>query len=152
MTTYYYKTESGRIQQSTSNDCHTNVFLKWQPLKKSEGAEQYRDQCRADLVCDFGIIDGITDKNGNRIPCRIYANVTSVARSGMSRTIEFYRIQSGNDGQPWLARITHLVAGAQNYPMTDNGLKIGGCGMDMVFAALDGLCGIPANNFDIRRI
>jgi hypothetical protein len=141
MSYYYYKTESGRIYQSQSLDCGS---LNWQPLKKSAGATAYREQCCADLVNDFGLIDGIS--------WRVYANVTRVSVSGMSRTIEFYLITPDNNGGHYLARITHLVAGAQNYPLTRNGLRISGCGMDMIFAALDGLCGIPANDLDIRSL
>ena len=143
---HYYQDEYGTINQSNHadlvRDLTENKFLNYTKLPTAKGRELYRQQCVARLLGDYGIRDG----------SRIYANVTSVSASGMSRTIEFYIISTYPKDPPTLDRITHLVSGAQEYPINDKGLKIGGCGMDMVFAALDGLCGIPANNLDIRRL
>lgn len=73
-------------------------------------------------------------------------NVTSVAKSGMSRTMQIFlnpAVQNGNHRLGELfsdaerpMRITHLVAKVLGYPETDKGLRVSGCGMDMVFAVL----------------
>ena len=76
---------------------------------------------------------------------KVFCNVTKVSPSGMSRTIKFFVIE--NDS---LYNITYLIAGAADYPMTDDGLRVNGCGMDMRFAVLDSV--YVANNLDIRGI
>lgn len=58
----------------------------------------------------------------------VYTNVTHVARSGMSRRIRCYI--SDQDG---IHDITWAVARVIEEPMNDQGLNIGGCGMDMCF-------------------
>ena len=60
----------------------------------------------------------------------IAACVKSVSRSGMSRRIEFYA-----DGYN---RIGYYIAACADYPYDANkgGLKVDGCGMDMVFSVL----------------
>jgi hypothetical protein len=60
----------------------------------------------------------------------VYTTVNTVSRSGMSRTMSVRIIRGGET-----LNITWLVAKACGYSMTDhNGLRIGGCGMDMGFA------------------
>ena len=61
----------------------------------------------------------------------VFFNITGVAKSGMSRTMEVYVIE-GDD----LRRITHYFARAGGYKLTDKGIRISGCGMDMRFALL----------------
>ncbi len=70
----------------------------------------------------------------------VYAKVTKVSRSGMSRHIEFYAIMAGRTAgdAPWLGRITRLVAVLTGAKMTDDGVNVHGCGMDMGWHALDG--------------
>lgn len=60
---------------------------------------------------------------------RVYAMITRVARSGMSRCIRIFTLDDGR-----MNEITHMVARACGWPMTANdGLRVGGCGMDMRF-------------------
>ena len=61
----------------------------------------------------------------------VYTTVRSVARSGMSRTMDVYVMR---DNEPW--RITYSVAKATGHQYDDRreALRIGGCGMDMGFA------------------
>lgn len=59
---------------------------------------------------------------------KIYGIVRSVSRSGMSRVISFYKI--GADGPVYL---TGYMAKALDYRRADDGLKVNGCGMDMIF-------------------
>lgn len=78
---------------------------------------------------------------------KIYANVNSVSRSGMSRRISFYMVEDGA-----IARVTREVAWLTGWVpvgehksrgkwMVDAGLWVGGCGMDMIFHTL--YCAIP---------
>jgi hypothetical protein len=66
---------------------------------------------------------------------RVKAEVQTVSRSGMSRCIRFYAATVYN-GKPDIDDITWLLARIGGYTMTDNGLRIGGCGMDMCFAVI----------------
>lgn len=63
----------------------------------------------------------------------VYTIVRHVARSGMSRRIDVYKLQ---DGAPHY--LTGLVAKACgfSFPAKGEGLNIGGCGMDMGFAVV----------------
>jgi hypothetical protein len=73
---------------------------------------------------------------------KIYAQIASVSRSGMSRRILFFRVNYGG-----IERITSEVAwlyGAVTpgqYKqggkyLTEDGLQVNGCGMDMIFHTL----------------
>lgn len=65
---------------------------------------------------------------------RIYAMVTHVSSSGMSRDITFRVIT--NKGE--LLRVDPLIKKITGYRWADNykGLHVGGCGMDMIFNTL----------------
>lgn len=62
----------------------------------------------------------------------VYTIVRSVARSGMSRTIDCYKLSES--GPRWLSG---LIAKACGYRQAPGGaLKVSGCGMDMGFAVV----------------
>lgn len=62
----------------------------------------------------------------------IYGNITHVSASGMSHKIRFYLAM--NDGEKnFIEDITWLISRALESPMDDRGLKVSGCGMDMIF-------------------
>jgi hypothetical protein len=63
---------------------------------------------------------------------RVYANVTHVSKSGMSRRIKFYLIADNS-----LLNVTRHVARLIGAPQNDAGLRMDGCGMNMAFAAID---------------
>lgn len=130
MKNFFKNTPSGKIYQV---DDYTPSGAEWEKLSAKAGKAAYAEQCRAELKSVL---------TGGR---KVYCNVTKVAASGMSRTIQFYVING--DG---LERITPLIAGAADYKLTDDGLRVSGCGMDMCFAVLDSAAG--ANNLDIRAI
>lgn len=130
MATYYFKSESGHIYRSNSKE---SGLLNWEKLPQKSGKAAYAAQCSATL--NPYLFDGR----------KVFCNVTSAAHSGMSRHIQFYIIEDGD-----LIRITHLIAGAADYPLTDDGLRVCGCGMDMRFAVLDSV--YPANSLDIRSL
>jgi len=58
----------------------------------------------------------------------VYGIVRAVARSGMSRTIDFYALEGGE-----LRWLTGYMANAGIGTRTSNGVRVTGCGMDMVF-------------------
>ena len=65
---------------------------------------------------------------------KIYADVTSVSRSGMSRHIKYACIIDDE-----LRNITYLIArltGCRYDRRKNEGLFVRGCGMDMIFAVL----------------
>ena len=64
----------------------------------------------------------------------VYGIVRHVARSGMSRTIDFYTIAADEYGTPHLHFLSGWIATVLGYARDDRGaLKVSGCGMDMVF-------------------
>lgn len=61
----------------------------------------------------------------------VYGKVTKVSNSGMSRNITLYIL----DGKR-MVNISHWVAEALGWPSVDGfdgGIRVSGCGMDMVF-------------------
>ena len=56
--------------------------------------------------------------------------ITSVSRSGMSRRMKVYN-------KDMTAHLTYHVARACDMSENDNGLSVGGCGMDMAFWLAD---------------
>ncbi len=65
----------------------------------------------------------------------VYSIVRTVARSGMSRTIDFYIIAKDDyTKKPRLFYLSYHIARALGYSRSDDGaLKVSGCGMDMCF-------------------
>lgn len=63
---------------------------------------------------------------------RIYATVTRVSNSGMSRCVKFYYVNK--DGN--IYNLTPRIARIMGYRLTDYGVRIGGCGMDVIFNTL----------------
>lgn len=63
----------------------------------------------------------------------VYVILRHVSKSGMSRSISVVIPTIHEDGKPGIYDITHLVAPALDLPRDNNhdGVKIGGCGMDM---------------------
>ena len=59
---------------------------------------------------------------------RVAAVVKKVSKSGMTRHIEFYADNH--------RRIGYDIAKLLDYPYGDYGVKVGGCGMDMIFHVL----------------
>ena len=64
---------------------------------------------------------------------RVYADVTHVSASGMSRNIKFAAITKKGDYRP----LTWYIAKALGYNLQQDGtIKVYGCGMDMIFNTL----------------
>lgn len=63
----------------------------------------------------------------------VYTVLRSVSRSGMSRSIDLYIIDTDRDGKAYPRRISWKVAKACGFGWDNNrdALKVGGAGMDM---------------------
>lgn len=61
----------------------------------------------------------------------VHGIVRSVARSGMSRRIDFYKLTA--DGPVYLTGRIAAIKGTDDF---DGGLRVTGCGMDMIFATV----------------
>ena len=92
---------------------------------------------------------------------KIYADIKSVSRSGMSRRIAFYMVDKNKEGN-YIRRVTREIAWLtgwvpfQEYKqggkyLVDDGLKVTGCGMDMIFHTLySALSNDEAKNWNQR--
>lgn len=72
----------------------------------------------------------------------VYTVLRHVSRSGMSRRIDLYAFKPGDEGRPpvklWLS---YLAAKALGWRLAsrDDGIVVGGCGMDMGFHLVSSL-------------
>jgi hypothetical protein len=90
---------------------------------------------------------------------QIYADIKSVSRSGMSRRICFYMVEDGTSDNPYFSRphiirVTNEIAWLTEWVkageykqggkyLIEDGLKVDGCGMDMIFHTLYTAIGWP---------
>jgi len=66
---------------------------------------------------------------------KIFAQITSASRSGMSRRIKFFILDTDRKTD-----ISEYIANVVGYKYDwDKGLLVGGCGMDMIFSVLSNL-------------
>lgn len=68
----------------------------------------------------------------NSINRRIYATVTRVSASGESRSVKFYYVDKGGN----IYNLNKCISNIMGYRLTDNGVRIGGCWMDVIFNTL----------------
>lgn len=59
---------------------------------------------------------------------KVYTVLRHVSRSGMSRRIDLYTIVDGE-----MQYLSHAAAVVMGDPRPNDGIKVGGCGMDMGF-------------------
>ncbi len=59
---------------------------------------------------------------------KVVTVLRNVSRSGMSRRIDLYTVHKGE-----MVYLSHAAAVVMGDPRPDNGIKVGGCGMDMGF-------------------
>lgn len=73
-------------------------------------------------------------KNKNRQSNKplFHVNTTKVSASGMTRHMNVYVMRKGV-----LCNITSLVSDVTGWTQTHDGVKVGGCGMDMTFHLVD---------------
>lgn len=109
---YTYMREGDTVFFTSHPEYHQNA----QKLTQAEGKRQYREQNIRNLL---GIL-----KPGQTV----YTSVKTVSRSGMSRVIRLY-VADGNI----IRNISGYVANALDWPGYQDGVKVGGFGMDMGF-------------------
>ena len=79
---------------------------------------------------------------------KVWAKVNTVSRSGMNRRISLYvvverryedRISGIPKAEPYIQKIDYWVARATRRKSNEDGVQIGGCGMDMIFALIESI-------------
>lgn len=111
----YVRSSSGHIY-TTNSGCITSDCTI---LKKAEGRRLLAEQARTALLEILRPGD------------TVHGIVRSVARSGMSRRIDFYKLADGG-----MQYLTGYIAQLQGSDDFDGGLRVNGCGMDMIFATV----------------
>ena len=79
---------------------------------------------------------------------RLCATITRVSNSGMSRCMRFF-YQDKKTG--YLYDITWKINNILGYTWTDEGMRVGGCGMDMIFHVLYSLNSL-AKSYKVIKI
>lgn len=120
MTKFYFMQEAdGTIFQTTNPEYHRQA----EKLPQAKGKELYRAQCIEKVRAMLENVD------------TVYGIVRYVIASGMSRDIDLYIIA---DNRP--VYLTGYASTILDYPMAKSrGMKVGGCGMDMVFHCVSSL-------------
>jgi hypothetical protein len=117
-TSVFMQSASGEVFETSHPEYHKDSV---QITPQSKGKEMYRQQIIANLR-------GILEKNNTRT---VYVSLRSCSSSGMSRVLRLYVVDDG-----CIRDITYQACVITGYTQTDDGLRIGGCGMDMGFAAV----------------
>lgn len=121
----YMQSATGEVFQTMHPEYHKNDTLISQAKGKALHIQQTKEKVKA-------ILEGVDT---------IYGIVRKVSSSGMSRDIDLYIIK---DNKPfYLTGYASIILG---YSLSkDRGMKVQGCGMDMVFHCVSSLtesCGI----------
>ena len=77
---------------------------------------------------------------------RVWAKVNTVSRSGMSRRISLYVVtqrqylrDEKEVSDAYIQKLDYWVAQATGRKSSTDGVQIGGCGMDMIFALIESI-------------
>lgn len=117
--TYYMQDKFGNVFSTEYPEYHKDDIQ----LPQAKGKEIYRQQCKDKVKA---MLEGVST---------IYGIVRKVSSSGMSRDIDLYIIK---DNQ--LQYLTGYASVILGYSMSKyRGMKVGGCGMDMVFHCVSSL-------------
>lgn len=118
---YYMQSETGEIFQTM----HPEYHPKAEKLPQAKGKELYILQSIEKVKA---MLEGVDT---------VYGIVRHVSASGMSRDIDLYIIK---DNRP--VYLTGYASTILGYPFSvkNGGMKVGGCGMDMVFHCVSSLC------------
>ena len=115
----YYMQQNGEVFRTCNPEYHKQA----KKLSLAKGKELYRYQCKQKVITMLDAVD------------TVYGIVRHVSASGMSRDIDLYIIR---DNRP--VYLTSYASTILDYPMSKNrGMKVGGCGMDMVFHCVSAL-------------
>lgn len=104
-------------------------------LPNAEGKRKMQAQAIADLQAIL--------KPGQEVS----TIVRKVAPSGMSRTISLFIVEYGH-----IKGIDYTAALALDWPLTDNGIRVTGCGMDMAWHTVETLSKTLKIELTQRRI
>ena len=86
------------------------------------------------------------------VGAKVYCIVGTVARSGMSRRIQCF-VPVSYEEKLGIRRISYLVANALGYPLSEDGVRVDGCGMDMGFALVSDLSrALHYDNYALDRV
>lgn len=119
MTKFHYMQDDQSVFMTASPEYHPKATK----LPQARGKELYRLQSIEKVKA---MLEGVDT---------VYGIVRHVSASGMSRDIDLYIIK---DNRP--VYLTGYASTILGYPMAKNrGMKVGGCGMDMVFHCVDSL-------------
>ena len=119
MTKSVYMQDDQSVFMTASPEYHP----KAEKLPQARGKEMYRQQTIKKVKA---LLDGVDT---------VYGIVRHVSASGMSRDIDLYIIA---DNRP--VYLTGYASTILDYPMAKSrGMKVGGCGMDMVFHCVSSL-------------
>ena len=129
MKTYYMQDAMGFVFTSEKPQFHPEDTI----LTPKAGKAALRAQS---IETVKGFLEGVNT---------VYGIVQHVSSSGMSRDIDLYIIKDNR-----LQYLTGYVSNILGYPMSKNrGMRVSGCGMDMVFHCVSSLaeaCGIDYKN------
>lgn len=114
MAKYTYMQENGNVFYTSRPDIHVDAE---RIIPQSKGKEMYRQQVIKQLQEML--------KPGSKV----YCDVTSVSRSGMSRVIKVLIVDQYGE----IRNISGQVAEALHWQWKASGVKVDGCGMDMRF-------------------
>ena len=132
---YYKTTPSGHVVRVLSRiDDYAHAFSKgWTRVSTDDGYAAYTKELKKIL----------SDATAGG-QCEYYAIIRHVSASGMLRVIDFYVIEHSRHKVARMRSIGHEIAGLLDWPYDKKhlGVRVGGCGMDMVFHTLDTLHGI----------
>jgi len=119
MTKFYYMQDDQSVFMTASPEYHPKATK----LPQAHGKELYRLQSIEKVKA---LLEDVNT---------VYGIVRHVSASGMSRDIDLYIIK---DNRP--VYLTGYASTILGYPMAKNrGMKVGGCGMDMVFHCVSSL-------------
>ena len=129
--TYYMQTESGEIFQTMHPEYHKDA----EKLPQAKGKELHRQQSIEKVKA---MLEGVDT---------VYGIIRHVSASGMSRDIDLYIIK---DNRP--VYLTGYASTILDYPMSKNrGMKVCGCGMDMVFHCVSSLAQAIGRDYKTLR-
>lgn len=121
---YYMQSASGEVFRTANPEYHKEC----EQLSFAEGKRLHREIA---VKWVKEMLEGVDT---------VYGIVRKVSASGMSRNIDLYIIK--NNRPVFLTGWASIVLG---YKRVDQGMRVGGCGMDMVFHCVSSLaeaCGI----------
>ena len=131
MSKFIYMQQDGEVFQTMHPEYHKDA----EKLPQAKGKELYREQCKQKL-------SKLLESVGT-----VYGIVRHVSASGMSRDIDLYVIK---DNQ--MIYLTGYASTVLDYPMSKNqGMKVGGCGMDMVFHCVSSLAQAIGRDYKTLR-